>query len=47
MDKLHMESPNMTAQNIDCIAALFPNCVTEALEDFETIRKAHRGRNKK
>ena len=33
MDKLRMESPDMTAQNIDRIAALFPNCVTEALDE--------------
>lgn len=29
MDKLRMESPDMVAQNIDRIAALFPNCITE------------------
>ena len=29
MNKLRMESPDMTAQNIDRIAALFPNCITE------------------
>ena len=33
MDKLRMESPDMTAQNIDRIAALFPNCITEMLDD--------------
>lgn len=33
MDKLHMESPDMTAQNIDRIAALFPNCTTEMLDE--------------
>ena len=33
MDKLHMESPDMTAQNIDRIAALFPNCITEMLDE--------------
>lgn len=33
MDKLRMESPDMTAQNIDCIAALFPNCITEMLDE--------------
>jgi len=32
MNKLHMESPDMTAQNIDRIAALFPNCITEMLD---------------
>ena len=33
MDKLRMESPDMTAQNIDRLAALFPNCVTEMLDE--------------
>ena len=29
MNKLKMQTPNLTAQNIDKIAALFPNCITE------------------
>lgn len=29
MNKMKFESPDMTAQNIDRIAALFPNCITE------------------
>lgn len=33
MNKLRMESPDMTAQNIDRIAALFPNCITEMLDE--------------
>ena len=33
MDKMRMESPHMTAQNVDRIAALFPNCVTEVLDE--------------
>ncbi len=33
MDKLRMESPDMTAQNIDRIATLFPNCITEMLDE--------------
>ena len=33
MDKLRMESPDMTAQNIDRIAALFPNCITEMQDE--------------
>ena len=33
MDKLRIESPDMTAQNIDRIAALFPNCITEMLDE--------------
>ena len=33
MKKMKFESPDMTAQNIDRIAALFPNCVTEMLDE--------------
>ena len=33
MDKMKFESPDLTAQNIDHIAALFPNCVTEMLDE--------------
>ena len=33
MEKMRMESGDMTAQNIDRIAALFPNCVTEMLDE--------------
>lgn len=40
MDKLRMESPDMTAQNIDRIAALFPNCVTEAADGHGVIKRA-------
>lgn len=32
MDKMKFESPDMVAKNIDRIAALFPNCVTEMLD---------------
>lgn len=33
MDKMKMESIDMTAQNIDRIAELFPNCITEMLDE--------------
>ena len=33
MEKMRMESVDMTAQNVEKIAALFPNCVTEALDE--------------
>ena len=33
MDKMRFESPDLTAQNIERIAALFPNCVTEMLDE--------------
>ena len=29
MAKLKFETPDLTSENIDRIAALFPNCVTE------------------
>ncbi len=34
MDKMHMESVDMTMQNIEKIAVLFPSCITE-MEDVE------------
>lgn len=33
MEKMRMESVNMTEQNVEKIAALFPNCITEALDE--------------
>ena len=33
MNKMRFESPDLTAQNIDRIAALFPNCITEMLDE--------------
>ena len=33
MNHMRFESPDMTAQNIDRIAVLFPNCVTEMLDE--------------
>lgn len=40
MEKMRMESPNMTAQNIEKIGALFPNCVTETVDDRGKLKKA-------
>ena len=40
MDKMKFESPDMTAQNVDRIAALFPNCVTEASDGHGGIKRA-------
>ena len=44
MDRMRMESVDMTAQNIDRIAALFPNCITEALDAEHSTpeRKAYK-----
>ncbi|QHS56808.1 site-specific DNA-methyltransferase [Mucilaginibacter sp. 14171R-50] len=42
-DKLDMASSNLVSKNIDQIAALFPNCVTETAEgkaiDFDLLRQ--------
>lgn len=35
MEKMKMESVNMTEQNIERIGALFPNCITEMLDEDE------------
>ena len=39
MDKLRMESLDITAQNIDRIAALFPNCVTEMRDEDGKLKR--------
>ena len=40
MDKMKMESPNLTEQNIEKIAVLFPNCITETADDTGKLKKA-------
>ena len=40
MDKIQMQSIDLTAQNVEKIAALFPNCVTEAADENGRLRKA-------
>lgn len=40
MSKLKMHSPDLTAANIDRLAALFPNCVTESRDDKGQLRHA-------
>ena len=40
MDKMRMESVDMTAQNIDKIAELFPNCITETIGEDGKPKKA-------
>ena len=39
MEKMRMESIDMTAQNIDKISALFPNCITEAKDENGELKK--------
>ena len=33
MEKLKLHTPNLTAENIEKLAALFPNCVTETADE--------------
>lgn len=40
MDKMRMESVDMTAQNIEKIGALFPNCITETVDENGKPKKA-------
>lgn len=40
IEKLKMHSPDLTAQNVDRIAALFPGCVTEIRGPDGTLRRA-------
>ena len=39
MSKMKFESPDLTAQNIDRIAAIFPNCVTEMLDEERSTKE--------
>ena len=39
IEKLKMHSPDLTSQNVDRIAALFPGCVTEAKGPDGTLRR--------
>jgi adenine-specific DNA-methyltransferase len=40
MDKLKMHSPDLVAQNIDKIAELFPNCITEDRDEKGQVKRA-------
>ena len=40
MEKMRMESVDMTAQNIEKIGALFPNCITETVDENGKPKKA-------
>jgi adenine-specific DNA-methyltransferase len=39
MDKLKMQSPNLVDANIEKIAEIFPNCITEAKDENGMIRR--------
>ena len=40
MDHMKLETPDLTAQNIEKIGALFPNCVTETVDENGKQKKA-------
>lgn len=40
MEKMKMESVNLTETNVDKIAALFPNCITETADENGKLKKA-------
>ncbi|MDQ6967519.1 MAG: site-specific DNA-methyltransferase [Mariprofundaceae bacterium] len=40
MEKLDLQTPNFTDENIKKLAALFPNCVTESRDDKGRVKKA-------
>ena len=40
MDKMRMESPDLTSANVEKIAALFPNCITETVDADGKPKKA-------
>ena len=40
MDKMKMETVDITAQNIDKIGEMFPNCITETVDDNGRPKKA-------
>ncbi len=40
MDKMRMETPDLTAANVEKIGALFPNCVTETKDENGKTKKA-------
>lgn len=39
MDSLKMQSPNLVDANVEKIAALFPNCITEDRDENGTVRR--------
>ena len=40
MDKMRMETPDLTAANVEKIGALFPNCITEMADENGKLKKA-------
>lgn len=40
MEKMRMETPDLTAANVEKIGALFPNCITETTDENGKLKKA-------
>lgn len=40
MNKLKLHTPDLTAANVERIAALFPNCITEATDETGKLKRA-------
>ena len=40
MEKMRMETSDLTAENVEKIGALFPNCVTETIDENGKLKKA-------
>lgn len=40
MDKMRMETPDLTTSNVEKIGALFPNCITETTDENGKLKKA-------
>ena len=40
MEKMRMETPDLTAENVEKIGALFPNCITETADENGKLKKA-------
>ena len=40
MEKMRMETPNITQQNVEKIGLLFPNCITEKIDENGKLTKA-------
>ena len=40
MEKLKLHTPDLTAENIEKLTALFPNCVTEVRDEHGKLTRA-------
>lgn len=38
MDKMKLETPDLTTENIEKIGMLFPNCITETVNEHSKLK---------